>query len=154
MTPVRDTHDRRQARSGHTHLVDSGGEVVPLNPTGDVEIRHLRAFIAVAEELNFSRAAARLYVSQPALSRQVRALERSIGYQLLRRSTHRVELTLAGEALLERARQVLTALDDAVAAAQSVGGEMTARMMRLWAPMAAVATTSTPSHDRRLGTPQ
>jgi monoterpene epsilon-lactone hydrolase len=125
--------------------VDRDDEVVSLNRTiGDVEIRHLRAFIAVAEELNFSRAATRLYVSQPALSRQVRSLERSIGYQLLRRSTHQVELTLAGEALLERARRVLTALDDAVAAAQSVGGEMTARMMRLWAPMAAVATPVTP----------
>ena len=125
--------------------MERAGEVVALDRgTGDVEIRHLRAFIAVAEELNFSRAAARLYLSQPALSRQVRALERSVGYQLLRRSTHRVELTLAGDALLDRARRVLAALDEAVAAAQSVGGEMTARMMRLWAPVAAVATPATP----------
>ena len=125
--------------------MERAGEVVALNPgSGEVEIRHLRAFIAVAEELNFSRAAARLYVSQPALSRQVRALERSVGYQLLLRSTHQVELTLAGEALLDRARRVLTALDEAIAAAQSVGGEMAARMMRLWAPVAAVATPATP----------
>ena len=65
-----------------------------------IELRHLRTFVAVAEELNFSRAAERLYYSQPALSRQIRALERLVGCPLLRRSTHRVELTLAGEALL------------------------------------------------------
>jgi monoterpene epsilon-lactone hydrolase len=62
---------------------------------------------------------------------------------LLRRSTHRVELTLAGDALLERARPVLAALDEAVAAAQSVGGELTARIMRQWAPVLAVATGET-----------
>jgi monoterpene epsilon-lactone hydrolase len=61
----------------------------------------------------------------------------------LRRSTHRVELTLAGDALLDRARPVLAALDEAVAAAQSVGGELTARIMRLWAPVLAVATDAT-----------
>src|SRR2546429_150387 len=83
-----------------------------------VEVRHLRAFVAVAEELNFSRAAERLYLSQPALSRQIRTLERAVGCELLRRSTHRVELTLAGSALLDRARLVLAALDEAVAAAQ------------------------------------
>jgi len=52
-----------------------------------VELRHLRAFVAVAEELNFSRAADRLYVSQPALSRQIRGLEQLVGCQLLKRST-------------------------------------------------------------------
>src|SRR5439155_22183405 len=105
-----------------------------------VEVRHLRAFVAVAEELNFSRAAERLYVSQPALSRQIRTLERIVGCDLLRRSTHSVELTLAGEALLDRARAVLAALDAAVAAAQSVGGELNARIMSVWAPMIALAT--------------
>ena len=71
-----------------------------------------RRRLAVAEELNFGRAATRLYLSQPALSRQVRSLERLVGCDLLRRSTHRVELTLAGEALLDRARRLLTDLDD------------------------------------------
>jgi acetyl esterase/lipase len=114
----------------------------PVAPDG-VEVRHLRAFVAVAEELNFGRAAERLYLSQPALSRQIRALERAVGCELLRRTTHRVELTLAGQALLDRARAVLAALDEAIAAAQSVGGELSARIMRLWAPVLAVATSQT-----------
>src|SRR4051795_12214314 len=97
------------------------GEVLafPQAPDG-VEIRHLRAFVAVAEELNFGRAAARLYLSQPALSRQIRSLERRIGAALRRRSTPRVELTRAGDALLDRARRLLADLDDAVRATRSV----------------------------------
>jgi DNA-binding transcriptional LysR family regulator len=105
-----------------------------------VEVRHLRAFVAVAEELNFSRAAGRLYLSQPALSRQIRMLERLVGCELLRRSTRHAELTLAGEALLDRARPVLAALDEAVAAAQTAGGELNARIMQAWTPMLAIAT--------------
>jgi acetyl esterase/lipase len=100
-----------------------------------IELRHLRSFVAVAEELNFRRAAERLYITQPALSRQIRALERLVGSQLLRRSTHRVELTLAGEALLERAHRLLREVDDAVLAVQSIGGEIAARIMQLWQPV-------------------
>jgi epsilon-lactone hydrolase len=112
------------------------GEVVALpQPPEGVEVRHLRAFIAVAEELNFGRAAARLYLSQPALSRQIRALERLLGCELLRRSTHRVELTVAGSALLDRARRLLADLDEAIAATQSVGGELANRMATMWAPV-------------------
>jgi DNA-binding transcriptional LysR family regulator len=104
-----------------------------LPPAPDaIELRHLRAFIAVAEELNFGRAATRLYLSQPALSRQIRALERLLGCDLLRRSTHRVELTLAGDALLERARQILRDVDDAVSVTRSVGGELATRIRRVW----------------------
>lgn len=112
------------------------GEVLafPQAPEG-VEVRHLRAFVAVAEELNFNRAAARLYLSQPALSRQIRALERVLGCELLRRSTHRVELTVAGNALLDRARKLLADLDEAIATTQSVGGELANRMATMWAPM-------------------
>jgi acetyl esterase/lipase len=107
-----------------------------LPPAPDaIELRHLRSFVAVAEELNFGRAATRLFVSQPALSRQIRALERLVGCDLLRRSTHRVELTLAGEALLDRARRLLTEVDDAVFATRSVGGELERRLAELWEPI-------------------
>ena len=106
----------------------------PQAPDG-VEVRHLRAFVTVAEELSFSRAAARLYISQPALSRQIRALERLVGCELLRRSTHRVELTVAGSALLDRARRLLADLDEAIATTQSVGGELANRMATMWAPV-------------------
>ena len=115
--------------------------VLPMQPAPDaIELRHLRAFVAVAEELNFSRAAERLYVSQPALSRQIRALERLVGCPLLRRSTHRVELTLAGEALLTRAGQLIDDLDTAIAATRSVGGEHAERLTRLWAVFVDVNT--------------
>ncbi|WP_219459865.1 alpha/beta hydrolase fold domain-containing protein [Nonomuraea rhizosphaerae] len=110
--------------------------VLPLPAAPDaIELRHLRAFVAVADELNFGRAAARLYLSQPALSRQIRMLERLIGSDLLRRSTHRVELTLAGDALLDRARRLLSDLDDAVSTTRSVGGELAERAARAWQPV-------------------
>jgi epsilon-lactone hydrolase len=124
--------------------VDDGqqtGKVLPMTPAPDgMELRHLRAFVAVAEELNFGRAATRLYVSQPALSRQIRALERLIGCDLLRRSTHRVELTVAGEALLERSRTLLREVDDAIAATRSVGGELDGRLARIWEPIVDLTT--------------
>ena len=116
--------------------MDERGNLLAFPQAPDaIELRHLRSFVAVAEELNFGRAAARLYLSQPALSRQISALERLVGCELLRRSTHRVELTLAGEALLDRARRVLRELDDAVATTQSVGGELARRVARLWEPL-------------------
>ena len=111
--------------------------LLPFPQASDaVELRHLRAFVAVAEDLNFGRAAARLYVSQPALSRQIRALEKLVGCELFRRSTHRVELTLAGESLLDRARSLLRDVDDAIAVTQAVGGELVGRGNRMWQPVA------------------
>jgi len=126
------------------------GEVIafPQAPDG-VEIRHLRAFVTVAEELNFGRAAARLYLSQPALSRQIRALERLLGCELLRRSTHRVELTVAGSALVDRARSLLADLDQAIAATQSVGGELANRMATLWAPVLEVVSADRDIEEMR-----
>jgi epsilon-lactone hydrolase len=120
---------------------DENAEVVVSLPQAPdaIELRHLRAFVAVADELNFGRAAARLYLSQPALSRQIRSLERLVGCDLLRRSTHRVELTLAGEALLDRARGLLRDVDEAVSAARSVGGELLARISRHWESFAEVS---------------
>jgi monoterpene epsilon-lactone hydrolase len=116
--------------------MEEHGRVLPFPHAPDgIELRHLRAFVAVAEELSFARAADRLYVSPPALSRQIRGLEQLIGSELLRRSTHNVELTIAGEALLERAREILRGVDGAVAATLAAGGETLARITRLWEPM-------------------
>ncbi len=136
MAVVPDRHHHLR-RPGHTCVVaDDRGRVLAFPEAPDaIELRHLRSFVAVAEELNFGRAAERLYITQPALSRQIRTLEQLVGCELLRRSTHRVELTLAGEALLERAHRLLRDVDEAVSAVQSLGGELVARIAQLWQPV-------------------
>jgi DNA-binding transcriptional LysR family regulator len=89
---------------------------------GPMELRQLRAFVAVAEEQNFTRAAQRLYVVQSAVSATVQSLERELGVTLLDRSSHPVSLTDAGRALLEEARKTLAAADAAVEAVDEVRG--------------------------------
>lgn len=74
-------------------------------------VRHLRCFVAVAEELHFGRAAARLHMAQPPLSQRVRALETALGARLLERTSRRVSLTPAGRALLPEARALLSRAD-------------------------------------------
>jgi DNA-binding transcriptional LysR family regulator len=76
------------------------------------ELRRLRYFLAVAEERNFTRAAERLHIAQPALSRQVRELERELGVELLNRTTHQVVPTEAGQMLLERGPALLEAAEN------------------------------------------
>lgn len=77
----------------------------------DIDLRHLRSFVAVAEDLHFGKAAARLIVSQPALSRQIRELERELGTELFSRTSRQVRLTRAGELLLDEARLTLSQAD-------------------------------------------
>lgn len=93
-----------------------------------MELRHLRYFVAVAEEENVSRAALRLHVSQPGISRQIRDLEEEIGFQLFERSAKSVRLTAAGTVFLAEARAVLQRANDAVdkarAAARGGSGEI------------------------------
>jgi DNA-binding transcriptional LysR family regulator len=89
----------------------------------DVHLRDLRYFVAVAEELHFTRAAERLHVSQPALSRQIHLLERHLRCQLLVREPRLVRLTAAGEALLSHARDVLDRWDVAVAAVNEAAAQ-------------------------------
>src|SRR6185295_15808869 len=79
-----------------------------------MELRHLRYFVTVAEELNISRASARLRISQPAVSRQLRDLEEELGVELFRREKHGLKLTPAGDAFLAHARDLLRRSGDAV----------------------------------------
>lgn len=87
-----------------------------------MELRHLRYFVAVAEEQNITRAAARLHVSQPPLSRQIRNLEEELGIALFEREANAVRLTEAGRVFLAEARIILQRSENAVETARAVAG--------------------------------
>src|SRR5712691_10802572 len=85
-----------------------------------MELRHLRYFVAVAKDENVSRAALKLHVSQPALSRQIRDLEQEIGFQLFQRSAKSVRLTDAGRVFLKEAQAVLQRTVEGIEAARAI----------------------------------
>lgn len=93
-----------------------------------MDLRLLRAFIAVAEELHFTRAAQRLHMAQPPLSRQIRQLEEELGVLLLNRARRRVELTAPGRQFLASAREILAQVDRAVAQVRRMGLGETGRL--------------------------
>lgn len=86
-----------------------------------MELRHLKYFIAVANDLSFTRAAQRLHTSQPSLSQQIIGLEEEVGFALFRRTKRKVELTEVGRVFLEEARLVLMQADNALTRARQVG---------------------------------
>ncbi len=125
-----------------------------------MELRQLEYFVAVAEEANFTRAARRVHVAQPAVSTQVARLERELGQQLLDRSRREVRLTAAGEAVLPYARAALTAVHDARLAVEELGdlvrgsvaiGTVTAHNVDMPALLAAFSRTH-PAVEITLGT--
>src|SRR3954469_237837 len=86
-----------------------------------MELRHLRYFVAVAEELNFGRAAIRLRISQPPLSQQIRQLEEELGVTLFDRTKRQVKLTEAGKRIVLEAQQILGQVDRFLSLASRAG---------------------------------
>ena len=93
-----------------------------------MELRHLRYFVAVAEEMNFHRAAERLFISKPPLSLQIKQLEEEIGTKLFIREKKRIQLTNAGDLFLQRARDILRRADNAVLEAKGMAGGVTGKL--------------------------
>ena len=160
-----------QGRQGHDPTVASPKHqvqrklmlaTIAIGDTWGVELRQLEYFVAVAEEQNFTRAAARLHVVQSAVSAAVKTLERELGASLLDRNSKRVRLTDAGAALLPRARIALDAARDARDAVAEVHGGLrgtlrigTMTSIRLAAPASPArrvpppAPRSAAAHQRR-----
>ena len=108
------------------------------------ELRHLRYFVVVAEELNFSRAATRLHMAQPPLSVAIRQLEDELGIELFVRTTHEVNLTEAGRELLVGARRTLAEANHAVTAAKRAGAGELGQLRVAWRALAAEAVWPCP----------
>jgi len=93
-----------------------------------MDLRQLRYLVALAEERSFTRAAAREHIAQPALSQQIRRLEREVGLALVERTTRRVATTEAGDLLVARARRALAEIEAAQAEMQALRGMLTGRV--------------------------
>jgi DNA-binding transcriptional LysR family regulator len=105
--------------------------------TSNLELRHLRAFVAVAEELHFTRAANRLHLAQQALSGQIQQLERELGTPLFTRTTRKVELTDAGRTLLSHATAILASVKVACEQTQRAGSGEIGRLTIAYTPTVA-----------------
>lgn len=108
--------------------------VIPFRYAHGMELRHLRYFVIVAEEQNVTRAAARLHVSQPPLSRQIRDLEAELGVELFRRTAKSLALTEAGKIFLIEARAILLRVDEAVETVRTVANHARATLHVGYAP--------------------
>jgi DNA-binding transcriptional LysR family regulator len=107
---------------------------IPAGYASRMELRHLRYFVAVAEEQNVTRAAARLHVSQPPLSRQIRELEDELGVKLFERTAKSIEITPAGEVFLVEARAVLQRVNQAIQTLKAVSGRKISEIHVGYAP--------------------
>lgn len=99
-----------------------------MRPSRHVEIKHLHAFLVMAEELHFGRAAVRLGIAQPPLSQQIRRLEDAIGFRLLERDTRNVALTIAGQAFVHTARAVIEQLTVGIEQGREVASGVAGRL--------------------------
>jgi DNA-binding transcriptional LysR family regulator len=125
------------------------GDVQRLSaiPAATVEVRELRYFIVLCEELHFSRAAARLHISQSPLSQTIAQLERKLGTRLLDRSSRHVQLTRAGEVLRYHSERLLRDLEDAVGATRRAGGGETGPLRIAAGPVSLVAVLPGLRHE-------
>jgi len=150
-TLLEPTREIPSSLPNHTLEVWSVGRDVPGAPRAqdaltnpnlqlfvEMELRHLKYFVAVAEEQNVTRAAARLHVSQPPLSRQIRDLEDELGVPLFERGAKSIRLTEAGRLFLTEARAVLERADQAAAAVKNLGSGLTGELNVGFAPSLAV----------------
>lgn len=107
---------------------------MPVRYGGNMELRHLKYFIAVAEEENVTRAAARLHVAQPALSRQIRDLEHELGVELFDHAVHAIRLNAAGRHFLEEAREAVARFEQAVRSVRAFSNALDGELHLGYAP--------------------